>query len=72
MAQFKKSGKSRQITRFQLKFNDKGKKGVYYINYPKKSQAAIKRRILKKNFPSVIWTIKKTKRNAWIKKTTKR
>lgn len=68
MSQIKKSGEPRQITRYELKFNDKGKRGVYYINYSKKFQAVSKRKILSKGFPGVRWTIKKIKRNAWIKK----
>lgn len=72
MAQRKKSGLPRQITRYELRFNDRGKKGVYYINYPKKVQAVAKRKQFIKGFPGVKWTVKKTKRNVWIKKTTKR
>ena len=71
MAQRKKSGEPRQITRYQLNFKKDKQKGVYYINYPKKTQAIKKQRILKKDFPKVSWTIRKTKRNAWVKKSTR-
>lgn len=68
MAQYKKSGEPRQITKYELRFKDGRKTGVYYINFSRKEEALAKARRFRKSFKGVTWTVHKIKRNVWIKK----
>ena len=67
MAQRKKCGVPRQITRYELRFRDGNDSGVYYINYPNKSKALAKKRNFRRN-SGVNWSVHKIKRNVWVKK----
>ena len=71
MAQRKTCGSPRQINRYELSFQDSGgKKGVYYINYPKKSTAMKQASKFRKSFDGSKWSVHKVKRNVWVKKNT--
>lgn len=60
----------KKITKYQISFDasniGKGN-GVYYISFSNRNKALKEALKLKKKFPDVKWTIKKIKRNAWIK-----
>jgi len=71
MVQRKKCGKPRQITRYELRFKDgNGKKGIYYITYPKKVQAMKQASKFRKSFVGSKWLVHKIKRNVWVDKNT--
>jgi len=71
MPQRKKSGEPRQITKYEISYKSKKQKGIYYVNYSKKAQALKMARDLRKRFKEASWKVRKIKRNAWVKKTSK-
>ncbi len=72
MTQRTRTGEPRKITRYEIRWRNgpEGQRtGVFYINYPKKSQAIAKKRQLVRDFPRAQWRIIKTKKNVWIRRT---
>jgi len=66
MAQLKKSGRPRQVTRYRIYYNDQGNKGgTIFVGGKKTIQKKLKK--LRKG-SSVKWTARKVKRNVWVQK----